>query len=125
MDFKKEICTVPNLLTLLRLALIPVYTSIYRNAGTSEEYALAAGILAFSCLTDFLDGLIARRFHMITMLGKFLDPLADKLTQLSLLCSLSAHYSLVQSLIPLFLIKLSKRLMVNSPLSHHLTFFQI
>ena len=100
MIFKKDAFTIPNLLSLLRLGLIPVYTSLYLK---TEHTLLAAGILALSCLTDLLDGFIARRFHMISLLGKFLDPLADKATQLSVLLCLTTRYSLVKSLIPLFL----------------------
>ena len=62
MIFKKGIFTIPNLLTLLRLAMIPVYTSLYLDAENSQ---LAAGVLAVSCLTDLLDGMVARRFHMV------------------------------------------------------------
>ena len=102
MIFKKDIFTIPNLLTFLRLALIPVYTSIYLD---TENAPLAAGILAFSCVTDLLDGMIARRFHMVSNLGKFLDPLADKITQLSVLLCLSTRYSLINALIPLFVVK--------------------
>ena len=102
MIFKKGIFTIPNLLSLLRLALIPVYTSLYLK---SENHFLSAGILAFSCLTDLLDGYIARRFHMVSNLGKFLDPLADKITQLTVILCLSTRYPLVRALIPLFLTK--------------------
>lgn len=102
MIFKKGIFTIPNLLTLLRLALIPVYTTIYLDRENSQ---LAAGVLAFSCLTDLLDGMIARRFHMVSNLGKFLDPLADKITQLTVLLCLSTRYALINALIPLFIVK--------------------
>ena len=98
---KKDIFTIPNILSFLRLGLIPVYTSLYLQ----EQIGTASVILAFSCLTDLLDGFIARRFHMVSDLGKFLDPLADKLTQLALLLCLPFRYPLVKSLIPLFLAK--------------------
>ena len=80
-DWKKEICTIPNMLSIFRLVLIPVYIYIYLNATESYHYSIAAGILAISCLTDMIDGKIARKFNMISELGKVLDPLADKLTQ--------------------------------------------
>ena len=99
---KKDIFTIPNLLSLLRLVLIPVYVSLYLDGNHNQ---LAAGILAFSCLTDLLDGYIARRFHMVSDLGKFLDPLADKITQLSVLLCLATRYLLLRALIPLFVIK--------------------
>ena len=72
-NWKKEILTIPNLLSLFRLLLIPVYMSIYWK----ENYYLAAAILVVSCLTDAVDGWIARRFNMISNLGKLLDPVAD------------------------------------------------
>ena len=99
---KKDLFTIPNLLSLLRLILIPVYTSIYLG---SDRNLLAAGILTFSCITDLLDGYIARRFQMVSDLGKFLDPLADKITQLSVLLCLATRYLLLRALIPLFVIK--------------------
>ena len=76
-DWKKEVFTIPNLLSLFRLLLIPVYVVIYLNADSLADYYIAAAILAVSCLTDLVDGKIARHFHMISTLGKFLDPLAD------------------------------------------------
>ena len=99
---KKDVFTIPNLLSLLRLALIPVYASVYLG---SERTYLAAGILTLSCLTDLLDGYIARRFHMVSDLGKFLDPLADKITQLAVILCLIDRHPLVKALIPLFLTK--------------------
>ena len=98
---KKDIFTIPNLLSFLRLGLVPVYSSLYL-LGKNPSASL---VLAISCLTDFLDGFIARRFQMVSDFGKFLDPLADKITQLALLLCLSAQYPLVASLIPLFLAK--------------------
>ena len=83
-NWKKEIYTIPNLLSLFRLVLIPVYASLYLSATEQYQYVLAGVILAVSCLTDMIDGKIARKFNMITPLGKILDPLADKLTQLTL-----------------------------------------
>ena len=83
-DWKKEILTIPNLLSIFRLLLIPVYVTIYLNATEPMHYTIAGLILAVSCLTDLIDGKIARKFNMITALGKFLDPLADKATQFTL-----------------------------------------
>ena len=101
MRSKKDIITIPNLLSLLRLGLIPFYASLYLR-GTIPQASIILGI---SCLTDLLDGFIARRFDMVSDLGKFLDPLADKITQLTLLLLLPTRYPLVSSLIPLFLAK--------------------
>ena len=73
-DWRKQVFTIPNMLSLFRLALIPVYVSIYLSATQTREYILAGAILAISCLTDLIDGKIARRFNMISTLGKFWIP---------------------------------------------------
>ena len=114
-DWKKDIYSIPNLLSLLRLILIPVYITIYLNAQESADYYLAAGILAVSCLTDMIDGKIARHCNMITSLGKVLDPLADKLTQFALiLClALKVENSFLWYLIGLFVLKESFQLIAG------------
>ena len=104
-NWKKEILTVPNLLTLFRLILLPVYAAIYLSATTSLDYLLAGGVMAVSCTSDLFDGMVARRFHQITTLGKILDPLADKITQCTLTLCLSFRYPLLWPLFGLFLIK--------------------
>ncbi len=104
-DWKKEIFTIPNLLSLFRLVLIPVYIIIYLNAQNATDYYIAGGILAVSCLTDLVDGQIARRFNMITNLGKILDPLADKLTQFALILCLLTKYKYLWFVVGLFFIK--------------------
>ena len=104
-DWKKEIFTIPNLLSLFRLVLIPVYVYIYLNATDPHHYWIAGGILAVSCLTDMVDGKIARKFNMITNLGKVLDPLADKFTQLALIICLSVKHKSLRLMLVLFLIK--------------------
>ncbi len=104
-DWKKEILTIPNLLSLFRLVLIPVYVTLYLNAQSQDDYILAAGILAVSCLTDLIDGKIARHFNMISTVGKILDPLADKLTQFALILCLAFQYPVLWYLIGLFFIK--------------------
>lgn len=106
--WKKEIFTIPNLLSLLRLLLIPVYASIYWNAREPHQYVTAATILALSCLTDAVDGWIARKWNMISTVGKILDPLADKLTQLTVTICLSMKYPV---LIPLILLLIAKELL--------------
>ena len=81
-DSSKRILTIPNLLSLFRLCLIPVFVVLYCREG---NYPATAGILLLSGFTDIVDGFIARRFHMISDLGKVLDPVADKLTQCAML----------------------------------------
>lgn len=87
-DYSKKIITIPNILTIFRLCLIPVLVSLYVSAMREHEDTLflwAAGVLLLSFLTDVADGFIARTFHMVSDLGKMLDPIADKLTQLAML----------------------------------------
>lgn len=104
-NWKKEILTIPNLLSLFRLALIPVYVYIYLNATETYQYVTAGAIMAVSCLTDLIDGKIARRFNMISTLGKILDPLADKVTQFTLTVCLSLKYPALRPVLILFVIK--------------------
>ena len=104
-DWKKEILTIPNLLSFFRLILIPVYMSIYLDAQETRDYVFAGTILAISCATDAVDGKIARKFNMITTFGKFLDPLADKLTQFALLLCLAIRYPVLWAVFCLFVLK--------------------
>lgn len=113
-DWKKEIWTIPNLLSLFRLLLIPVYIIIYLNAADKTDHYIAAGILAVSCLTDLIDGKIARHFDMISNLGKILDPLADKATQFTLIICLTLKYPVLQLLVFLFVIKEGFQLIAGS-----------
>ena len=103
--WKKDIRSIPNLLSLFRIALIPVYITIYLRASEPGQYFTAGAILAVSCITDMVDGAIARRFHMVTTLGKLLDPLADKLTQLALILCLSRKYPVLLPVLYLLLAK--------------------
>lgn len=79
-DLFKGCFTIPNLLSVIRIALIPVFAVMYLNGNQ----LLAIAILAVSGLTDLFDGKIARRFNQVSALGKILDPVADKLTQITI-----------------------------------------
>lgn len=76
-----KVFTVPNILSMFRLVLIPIYATMYLHAETWRDYFLAAAVLAVSTVTDFFDGIIARKCNMISKLGIALDPVADKATQ--------------------------------------------
>ncbi len=76
---------VANVLTVLRLFMIPLVAWMFYLG----DFGAAAMVFFAACLTDVLDGFIARRFHMITDVGKLLDPLADKGMQLTVLISLA------------------------------------
>lgn len=104
-DWKKELLTIPNLLSLFRLVLIPVYVAIYLSATQPDDYFVAAAILAVSCLTDLIDGKIARHFNMISTVGKILDPLADKATQFTLIVCLAMKHDIIWYMVALFFIK--------------------
>ena len=69
-----KIITIPNILSLFRLCLIPVILWLYLG---QQRNLLAGCVLVLSGVTDIVDGLIARRFHMVSDLGKILDPIAD------------------------------------------------
>ena len=80
---KKE--NIPNILTIIRFILIPfIFISVITN-----HYLIGLIIFTISAITDILDGYIARKFNYITDIGKLIDPLADKLTQISLLTALT------------------------------------
>jgi len=104
-NWKKELLTIPNILSLFRLALIPVYVIIYLKASDKNDYFVAAMILAVSCLTDLVDGKIARHFNMVSTIGKILDPLADKATQFTLIICLTFKYPILWYLTALFVVK--------------------
>lgn len=112
-DWKKDLFTIPNMLSLFRLVLIPVYVVIYLNATEFADYAIAAGILAVSCLTDLVDGKIARKFNMISTVGKFLDPVADKATQFTLMVCLAIRNPIIWSLAVIMFIKESFQLIAG------------
>jgi CDP-diacylglycerol--glycerol-3-phosphate 3-phosphatidyltransferase len=76
--------SIPNLLTLLRILCIPLVGWLLTYPGPKEAWA-AMFIFLFASLTDFLDGWFARRYGLVTALGKLLDPLADKLLVISVL----------------------------------------
>ena len=112
-DWKKDLFTIPNMLSLFRLVLIPVYIAIYLNAQDSTDYFIAGGILAVSCLTDLIDGKIARHFGMVSTTGKILDPLADKATQFSLIVCLTVRHPYIAVLLCLFVVKESFQLIAG------------
>ncbi len=95
-DSQNRILTIPNVLSLIRLLMIPaiLYFSIAK-----EQYLVSAVLVVVSGATDVVDGIIARHFHMTSNVGKILDPTADKLTQLAALACLCFRYT--RLLIPL------------------------
>lgn len=101
--FRREnILTIPNLLSLIRILLIPLIIWLY---CVRKQYVLTVVVIAISAATDIIDGKIARRFHMVSDVGKVLDPIADKLTQAALVICLVARYRWMWALLALFVIK--------------------
>lgn len=98
---KGQVFTLPNLLSLLRLLMIPLIVMLYR----SGKFAAAAGMVVISGLTDVADGIIAREFGLVSDLGKILDPVADKLTQAALIFCLISRYDRMRWLLVLFAVK--------------------
>ena len=99
---------LPNTLTIVRLVLVPVFAAAYFLLPEQYLY-LPAVILLLSGLTDMLDGYLARRFHKITPLGQFLDPLADKLTMFTVIICLAVSHP---AILMLFLIFVGKELLL-------------
>lgn len=89
-ELKEYSLNLPNLITLLRIFLIPVFIILYIDP-TQNRSLIAAIIFAFASLTDFVDGYIARKTGQVTKLGKLLDPIADKFLTISGLILLVDH----------------------------------
>lgn len=92
---------IPNALSVLRILLILPFMALY----LMEYDNWAFGVLLLSGATDMLDGFIARKFNQITDCGKLLDPLSDKLTQVSVVVALTTRY---RELVPLAILCLIK-----------------
>ena len=69
---------LPNKLTVLRILMIPVFMVFFYVTAIPYHYLIAAVIFILAAATDFLDGYLARKYNLVTNLGKFLDPIADK-----------------------------------------------
>lgn len=74
---KKSVMNLPNKLTLLRIILIPVFIVLFYVRFPGHYFA-ALAVFSIASFTDYLDGHIARKYNLVTNLGKFLDPVADK-----------------------------------------------
>ena len=87
--YKHKIITIPNILSLFRMLLIPVIMWLYI---VKEDPVLTTVILVLSGITDIVDGIIARKCHMVSDFGKAFDPVADKLTQIAMLFCLVSRF---------------------------------
>ena len=104
----KKIMNVPNAISVFRILLIPVFAVLYLTRDPND-YGVAAGVvLAVSAATDMLDGYIARRFNQVTPLGQVLVPIADKLTQATVVICIAisnAHNKFLLPIVSIFIIK--------------------
>lgn len=82
---KEDFLKLPNVLTYIRILLVPVFIYIFLRAENPASYLTAGVVVLISALTDILDGIIARKFKIITDWGKIIDPIADKLMQAAML----------------------------------------
>lgn len=78
----KGVMNLPNKLTISRVVLIPIFI-LFFYLNFTAHYFVALGVFCIAGLTDALDGIIARKYNLVTNLGKFLDPIADKVLVLS------------------------------------------
>lgn len=87
-DLFKGCWTVPNALSVLRILCIPVFAYLF----IKDQVIAAVIVMAVAVLTDLLDGKIARKFNQVSELGKILDPIADKLSQIAIVIILIIKY---------------------------------
>lgn len=102
-DLLKGWNTIPNWLCFLRIALIPVFAVLFLK----DHIIAAVIVIALAELTDLFDGMIARKFNQVSELGKILDPIADKLSQMSIIIVLIIKYwdNAIKYLFMFFIIK--------------------
>ena len=105
MKNKKVLFNIPNCLCFFRILLIPLFLYVYFVADFKNRYIVAAFVLVISGISDFLDGFIARKFNMVSDFGKFIDPVADKLTQFVLAITLLFSYPLAWILLIIIILK--------------------
>jgi len=99
---KEYVLTIPNLLSLFRILLIPLIVWLYCGP---KYYKATIAAIVISGATDIIDGKIARKFNMVSDVGKVLDPVADKLTQVALVICLLDRYRWMWALLILFVVK--------------------
>ena len=100
-QIRAEAFSIPNILSYFRMLLIPLFIVLY----VQEDFTEALITLAASGLSDILDGRIARKYDMVTDLGKVLDPVADKLTQCAMMLCVAMRYPAMWWLLGLHVVK--------------------
>ncbi len=106
-DYQHKIITIPNIISMFRVVLIPfiIYSFVKLN-----NIPLTVVLIAVSALSDILDGKIARKFNMVSDFGKFFDPVADKATQIALAICLAFK---IKMMIPLLIFLLIKEIFMG------------
>lgn len=106
MKFRREdFFSLPNILTYIRILLVPLFVVLYLNAKTWHDHAWVIIVILLSAFTDVIDGYIARKWKMITDWGKIIDPIADKLMQGAMMICVALRYHWVILLILIYAIK--------------------
>jgi len=103
---------LPNIITLARILLVPIFVVVYIWPGDSA-YLVAAVLFGLAAATDWLDGYLARRLSQTTPFGAFLDPVADKLIVVSALVVLMAEHSTIWLTLP-GLIIVGREIMISA-----------
>lgn len=109
-EYLKKNLNVPNVLSLIRLLLVPVYIALFVRG---HKYP-ALAVFVVASVTDLFDGMIARKYNLITDLGKLLDPFADKVMVLTAMFSMAIGNAFIPAVIPwaAVIIVLAKELMM-------------
>ena len=102
---KKDFLLLPNILTYIRLFLVPFFVLIYMNASTLTDHIFAACIILLSGITDVADGFIARHWNLVSDLGKIIDPIADKAMQFAMMICVCLRYRWVTLLLVVYGVK--------------------
>ena len=95
---------IPNLLTFLRILIIPLLVFVYYFPPNVVGMKLAALLFGLACITDWLDGYLARKLNQTSKLGAFLDPIADKLIVVTVLVMIADEFGKLSILIPALII---------------------
>ena len=93
---------LPNKLTILRIIMIPIFVATFYVTAIPCNYIISAAIFLIAAFTDFLDGYIARKYNLVTNLGKFLDPIADKVLVSTALIIMLLPAPLESTIIPFY-----------------------
>jgi cardiolipin synthase len=112
MQLSQELKSIPNMLSILRLLLVPVFLWLL----IADQFLVAFLVLMFASFTDWLDGFIARRFNQITSLGKVLDPSADRLFILATLIGLTVN-EIIPAWLAIVIVARDVLLLIGYPIS--------